>query len=67
MIEPDDVTLPLDTDSPWQLEEVIVSDFWESVARPYAERLSVSVPWLGMEDAEQAHRFGRLLEHTAQL
>jgi transcriptional regulator with PAS, ATPase and Fis domain len=39
VIEADDVTLPLDTDRPWQLEEVIVGDFWESVARPYSERL----------------------------
>jgi len=39
MIEADDVTLPLETDKPWQLEQVIVGDFWESVARPYAERL----------------------------
>ena len=39
VIEADDVTLPLETDKPWQLEQVIVGDFWESVARPYAERL----------------------------
>jgi two-component system NtrC family response regulator len=39
VIDADDVTLPLNTDRPWQLEEVIVGDFWESVARPYAERL----------------------------
>src|SRR5262249_1186283 len=38
-IEPDDVMLPLETDLPWQLDEVIVNDFWESVARPYSERL----------------------------
>jgi hypothetical protein len=31
--------MPLDTEHPWRLEEVIVDDFWESVARPYAERL----------------------------
>jgi len=39
VIEADDVTLPLESDKPWQLEQVIVGDFWESVARPYAERL----------------------------
>src|SRR5262245_47233529 len=39
LISADDVTLPLEADRPWQLEEVIVGDFWESVARPYAERL----------------------------
>ena len=39
VIEADDITLPLDTGRPWQLEEILVDDFWESVARPYAERL----------------------------
>jgi transcriptional regulator with PAS, ATPase and Fis domain len=39
VIDADDVTLPLETDRPWHLEEVIVGDFWESVARPYSERL----------------------------
>jgi transcriptional regulator with PAS, ATPase and Fis domain len=39
VIEADGVTLPLDTDRPRQLDEVIAGDFWESVARPYAERL----------------------------
>jgi transcriptional regulator with PAS, ATPase and Fis domain len=39
VIEPDHVTLPLETDQPWQLDEIIVGDFWESVARPYTERL----------------------------
>jgi transcriptional regulator with PAS, ATPase and Fis domain len=38
-IESDDVTLPLDSDRPWQLEQVISGDFWESVAKPYTERL----------------------------
>jgi len=38
-IEADDVTLPLEGERPWQLEEVIDGDFWECVARPYAERL----------------------------
>jgi transcriptional regulator with PAS, ATPase and Fis domain len=39
VISADDVTLPLETDEPWHLEDVIVGDFWESVARPYSERL----------------------------
>jgi two-component system, NtrC family, response regulator PilR len=38
-IEPDHVTLPLESDQPWHLDEIIVGDFWESVARPYTERL----------------------------
>jgi two-component system, NtrC family, response regulator PilR len=39
VIEADDITLPLETDRPWQLEQVIDGDFWESVAKPYTERL----------------------------
>jgi len=39
VIEADDITLPLETDRPWQLERVIDGDFWEPVAKPYAERL----------------------------
>ena len=39
VIDVDDVTLPLETEQPWHLENVIVGDFWESVARPYTERL----------------------------
>ena len=39
VIDADDVTLPLETDQPWRLEDVIAGDFWESVARPYSERL----------------------------
>jgi transcriptional regulator with PAS, ATPase and Fis domain len=39
MIDVDDITLPLEGERPWELEEVIVGDFWESVARPYTERL----------------------------
>ena len=39
VIEADDVMLPLEAERPWQLEQVIEGDFWESVAKPYAERL----------------------------
>ena len=39
VIDADHVTLPLDGDRAWEFEEVIVGDFWESVARPYTERL----------------------------
>jgi hypothetical protein len=39
LIEEDDITLPLEAGQPWELEHVIVGDFWESVARPYTERL----------------------------
>ena len=35
--------------------------------RPYADRLSLSVPWFGMNDAEQAQAFDRLLERVAKL
>jgi hypothetical protein len=35
----DDVTLPLDSDRVWELEQVIVENFWDSVAKPYTERL----------------------------
>lgn len=38
-IQADDVVLPADSVAGWPLEEVIVGDFWETVARPYAERL----------------------------
>ena len=39
VIEVDDVMLPPDTAGGWALEEVIIGDFWDSVARPYTERL----------------------------
>jgi hypothetical protein len=35
--------------------------------RPYADRLSLSVPWFGMNDADQAQAFDRLLERVAKL
>ncbi|MDQ6744354.1 MAG: LLM class flavin-dependent oxidoreductase [Candidatus Dormibacteraeota bacterium] len=35
--------------------------------RPYADRLSLSVPWFGMDDAEQFHGFESLLERLATL
>ena len=38
MIHADDITLPHETPHGWPVEEVIVGNFWESVARPYAER-----------------------------
>jgi transcriptional regulator with PAS, ATPase and Fis domain len=39
VIETVHVMLPLETEQPWQLDEVIVGNFWESVARPYSERM----------------------------
>ena len=38
-IEPDDILLPQETMTNWTMEELIVGNFWESVARPYSERL----------------------------
>lgn len=38
-IEADHITLPLEGEQNWPLEEMIDGDFWECVARPYAERL----------------------------
>jgi hypothetical protein len=51
---------------------VIVGDDPDSLRRglerwrPYADRLSLSVPWFGMDDTEQAQGFGRLLESLAK-
>ena len=38
LIHPDEIVLPTETPDGWAMEEVIVGDFWESVARPYSER-----------------------------
>ncbi len=38
LIEADDVMLPHENMHGWLVEEVIVGNFWESIARPYAER-----------------------------
>jgi transcriptional regulator with PAS, ATPase and Fis domain len=38
LIHPDEIVLPTETSGGWPLEEVIVGNFWESVARPYSER-----------------------------
>ena len=38
VILPDDITLPYEGQNNWHTEEIIVQDFWESIARPYAER-----------------------------
>lgn len=52
---------------------VIVGDDEDSLRRglerwrPYADRLSLSVPWFGMDDAEQFHGFESLLERLATL
>jgi probable F420-dependent oxidoreductase len=52
---------------------VIVGDDEDSLRRglerwrPYADRLSLSVPWFGMDDAEQFQGFESLLERLATL
>jgi DNA-binding NtrC family response regulator len=38
LIHPDEIVLPSETQNGWPMEEVIVGNFWESVARPYSER-----------------------------
>jgi transcriptional regulator with PAS, ATPase and Fis domain len=57
IIEADDVTLPVESERPWQLEHIIAGDFWESVARPYAERL--------ITKNQMEHLIRRGLERTA--
>jgi transcriptional regulator with PAS, ATPase and Fis domain len=39
VIEPDDVVLPHETIGSWPVEEVIIGNFWDTIARPYSERL----------------------------
>jgi probable F420-dependent oxidoreductase len=52
---------------------VIVGDDLESLRdgldrwRPYADRISLSVPWFGMDDAEQGDALGRLLVNLREL
>jgi len=38
VILPEDITLPYESQNSWHIEEIVVQDFWESIARPYAER-----------------------------
>jgi transcriptional regulator with PAS, ATPase and Fis domain len=38
VIEADDVMLPVDGDETPHIEQIIAGNFWDSVARPYAER-----------------------------
>ena len=38
VIQEDDMSLPHDTYAGWPMEDLIVGDFWESIARPYSER-----------------------------
>jgi len=38
-IQPDDIALPYDASTGWPVDEVIVGNFWDNVARPYSERL----------------------------
>jgi probable F420-dependent oxidoreductase len=52
---------------------VILGDDEESLRRglkrwqPYADRLSLSVPWFGMDDAEQARAFESLIDRLQSL
>jgi len=39
VIQEDDMSLPHDTYAGWPMEDLIVGDFWESIARPYSERM----------------------------
>jgi len=39
VIQEDDVSLPHDTYAGWPMEDLIVGDFWESIARPSSERM----------------------------
>jgi transcriptional regulator with PAS, ATPase and Fis domain len=39
VIKPDDIALPNEASNHWPSEEVIDGNFWETVARPYSERL----------------------------
>jgi transcriptional regulator with GAF, ATPase, and Fis domain len=38
-IGPDDITLPQGIVEAWTPDELIAGDFWESIARPYSERM----------------------------
>jgi transcriptional regulator with GAF, ATPase, and Fis domain len=38
-IEPDHIALPQEAFTGWPAEEVILGNFWDTVARPYSERL----------------------------
>ena len=39
VIEPDHVALPTEAYNGWPAEEVILGNFWDTVARPYSERM----------------------------
>ena len=39
VIEADDIALPHESSNSWPAEEVIAGNFWDTVARPYSERL----------------------------
>ena len=39
LIREDDVVLPEETQNAWPLEELIAGDFWETIAKPYSERM----------------------------
>jgi transcriptional regulator with PAS, ATPase and Fis domain len=39
VIEPDHIALPSETFHGWPAEEVILGNFWDTVARPYSERM----------------------------
>jgi transcriptional regulator with PAS, ATPase and Fis domain len=38
-IEPDDIVLPHEPTHGWPAEEVIIGNFWDTIARPYSERM----------------------------
>lgn len=39
VIQAEDMTLPQDGAHAWLVEEIVIENFWESVARPFSERL----------------------------
>jgi transcriptional regulator with PAS, ATPase and Fis domain len=39
IIQADDITLPQDRVCGWAMEDVIIGNFWETIARPYSERM----------------------------
>jgi transcriptional regulator with PAS, ATPase and Fis domain len=39
ILQADDLTLPQDTVSGWAIEDLIIGNFWDTIARPYSERM----------------------------
>ena len=39
LIREDDVVLPQETPNPFLVDQLITGDFWETIAKPYSERM----------------------------